>query len=116
MTIDKTRRGIVQNITAGAGGMAFFGALASWNCPVLAAQEAKPKIPEGAGFANVKNVEHAKNLVELKPWRSVFPTITAPMIESSLGRKGQPDSRLGIGFARIVAPGNYGGPAHKHAD
>ena len=116
MTIDTSRRGFVQNLTAGAAGITFFGALTSLSSPVPASQEAKPKTPAGAGFTNVKNVEHAKNLVELKPWKSVFPSITAPMIESSLGRRGLPDSRLGIGFAHIIAPGNYSGPAHKHDD
>ena len=116
MTIDTTRRSFVQNLTAGAAGMTFVSALTSLSTAVLASQEAKPKIPSETGFTNVKNVEHAKNLIELKPWRSVFPSITAPMIESSLGRKGFPDSILGIGFAHIVAPGNYSGPAHKHND
>jgi hypothetical protein len=113
---NSTRRGFVQDLTAGAAGLALAGAFTSLSTPVLAAQEAKPKIPPGKGFTNVENVQHAENIVELKPWRSVFPSITAPMIESSLGRKGHPDSRLGIGFAHIVAPGNYSGPAHKHSD
>jgi hypothetical protein len=111
---NSTRRGFVQNLTAGAAGMTFFSALTSLSTPALAVQEAKPKIPPGAGLANLENVKHAKTLVELKPWRSVFPSITAPMI-TALGPKDIPESRLAIGFAHIVAPGNYSGPAHKHA-
>jgi hypothetical protein len=93
--------------------MAFFSALTSLSTPVVA-QEAKPKIPPATGLADLKNVKHAKTLVELKPWRSVFPSITAPMI-TALGPKDIPESRLAIGFAHIVAPGNYSGPAHRHA-
>jgi len=120
MTVDNTdyrnssRRGFVQNLTAGAAGIAFFSALTPLSNPVLASQEAKPKIPAERGLDNLENVKHAKTLVELKPWRSVFPSITAPMI-TALGTKDIPGSRLAIGFAHIVAPGNYSGPAHKHA-
>jgi hypothetical protein len=35
---------------------------------------------------------------------------------TALGRKDNPDSPLAIGFAHIVAPGNYSGPSHKHPD
>jgi hypothetical protein len=112
---NSTRRGFVQNITAGMAGMAFVGALTSLSTPILAAQEAKPKIPPGRGMANLANVEHAKNVFELKPWKSVFESITAPMI-TALGRMDNPDSPLAIGFAHIVAPGNYSGPTHTHPD
>jgi hypothetical protein len=44
---NSTRRGFVQNITAGAAGIALVGALTSLSTPVLAIQEAKPKIPRG---------------------------------------------------------------------
>jgi hypothetical protein len=111
---NSTRRGFIQNLTAGAAGISVFGALTSLSTPALAAQEAKPKIPAGTGLANLKNVKHAETLIELKPWRSVFPSITAPMI-TALGPKDAPGSRLAIGFAHIVAPGDYSGPAHKHA-
>jgi hypothetical protein len=111
---NSTRRGFVQNITAGAAGIAFFSALASLSTPIQASQEAKPKIPPGRGLANLENVKHGKTLFELKPWRSVFDSITAPMI-TALGPKDHPDSRLAIGFAHIVAPGDYSSPAHKHA-
>jgi hypothetical protein len=97
--------------------MTFISALTSLSAPNLAAQEAKPKmppIPPGRGLANLENVKHAKTLVELKPWRSVFDSITAPMI-TALGPKDVPGSRLAIGFAQIVATGDYSGPAHKHA-
>jgi hypothetical protein len=112
---NSTRRGFIQNITAGGAAITFGGALASLSAPVLAAQEAKPKIPPGRGMADLKNVVHAKNLVELKPWKSVFESITAPMI-TALGPRDVPGSSLAIGFAHIVAPGNYSGPSHKHDD
>jgi hypothetical protein len=66
MTIDTTRRGFVQNLTAGAAGMTFVSALTSLSTAVLASQEAKPKIPPEAGFTKVENVEHAKNPIEFK--------------------------------------------------
>ena len=111
---NSTRRGFIQNITAGAAGITFANALTSLGPTVLAAQEAKPKIPPGTGLANLENVKHADTLVELKPWKSVFESITAPMI-TCLGPRDIPGSRLAIGFAHIVAPGDYSGPAHKHA-
>ncbi len=120
MTVDNfdnknsDRRGFIQNLTAGAAGMTLFSALTSLSAPVLASQEAKPKTPPAGGLANLKNVKHADTLVELKPWKSVFPSITAPMI-TCLGPKDIPGSRLAIGFAHIVATGDYSGPAHKHA-
>lgn len=112
---NSTRRGFIQNITAGAAGITIASSLTSLSPTVQAAQEAKPKIPPGRGMANLENVVHAKNLVELKPWKSVFESITAPMI-TALGPRDVPGSSLAIGFAHIVAPGNYSGPSHKHDD
>ncbi len=112
---NSTRRGFIQKISAGTAGMTFAGPLAALGAPMPAAQQAKPKIPPGRGMAKLKNVVHAKNLVELKPWKSVFESITAPMI-TALGPQDVPGSRLAIGFAHIVAPGNYSGPSHKHDD
>ncbi|MBP1609942.1 MAG: hypothetical protein H6Q04_2177, partial [Acidobacteria bacterium] len=59
---NSTRRGFIQNLTAGAAGISVFGALTSLSTPALAAQEAKPKIPAGTGLANLKNVKHAETL------------------------------------------------------
>ena len=61
----------------------------------------------------LKNVEHAKNLIELKPWKSVISTITAPMI-TALGPKDIAESNLAIGFAYITKPDNISGPSHQH--
>ena len=112
---NSTRRGFVQNLATGAAGIALVSAFTSLSTPVRAMQQAKPKIPPGRGMANLKNVQHAKNVFELKPWKSVFDSITAPMI-TALGRMDNPDSPLAIGFAHIVATGNYSGPTHKHDD
>ena len=65
------------------------------------------------GLDKLENVEHAKNLFELKPWQSVFKSITSPMI-TALGAKDNPDSNMAIGFAHITEPGDYSGPSHKH--
>ena len=111
---NSTRRGFIQNIAAGATGITFASALTSLRPAALTAQEAKPKAPARSGLDNLENVKHADTLVELKPWKSVFPSITAPMI-TCLGPRDIPDSRLAMGFAHIVAPGDYSGPAHKHA-
>jgi hypothetical protein len=62
---------------------------------------------------NLENVEHAKNLFELKPWTSVIKTITHPMI-TALGAKDSPDSNLAIGFAHITKPDQISGPTHEH--
>jgi hypothetical protein len=61
----------------------------------------------------LKNVEHMKNVFELKPWTSVIKTITHPMI-TALGPKDTPDSNLAIGFAYITKPDQISGPSHKH--
>jgi hypothetical protein len=62
---------------------------------------------------NLKNVKHTKNLIELKPWKSVHDTITSPMI-TALGAKDIPESNLSIGFAYITKPDTISGPSHKH--
>jgi hypothetical protein len=61
----------------------------------------------------LKNVVHAPNLIEFKPWQSRHDTITAPMI-SSLGIKDVPGNRLSIGFAHIDKPDTIIDTAHKH--
>lgn len=61
----------------------------------------------------LKNVEHARNLIELKPWTSVIKTITHPMI-TALGGKDVPGNRLAIGFAHITRPDQISGPTHNH--
>jgi hypothetical protein len=62
---------------------------------------------------NLKNVVREPNIVELKPWKSIHDTITAPMI-TALGAKDIPDSNLAIGFAHITKPESLGGPSHQH--
>jgi hypothetical protein len=62
---------------------------------------------------NLKNVVREPNIVELKPWKSIHDTITAPMI-TALGAKDIPNSNLAIGFAHITKPESLGGPSHKH--
>ena len=64
-------------------------------------------------FNKLENLQHGPTLVELKPWRSVIKTITAPMI-TALGGKDVSGSRLSIGFAHIAKPDEIGGPSHKH--
>jgi hypothetical protein len=61
---------------------------------------------------NLKNVVHTPNIVELKPWKSIHDTITAPMITAL--SKDLPGSNLAIGFAHITKPDSLGGPSHKH--
>lgn len=61
----------------------------------------------------LKNLKHAENLIELKPWQSRHDTITAPMI-SFLGGKDVPGSRLSIGFAHIDKPDTIIDTAHTH--
>jgi hypothetical protein len=65
------------------------------------------------GLENLKNVKHGKNIFELKPWRSLIPTITNPMI-TAMGAKDDPESNMAIGFAHITKPDRIGGPSHKH--
>lgn len=66
-----------------------------------------------ASLEELQNVEHGKNVFELKPWTSVIKTITHPMI-TALGRKDNPDSNLAIGFAHITKPDQISGPSHEH--
>jgi hypothetical protein len=61
----------------------------------------------------LQNVEHAKNIFELKPWTSLIKTITHPMI-TAMGAKDNPDSNMAIGFAHITKPDQIGGPSHQH--
>jgi hypothetical protein len=61
----------------------------------------------------LKNVEHAKNVFELKPWTSVIKTITHPMI-TAMGPKDTPDANMAIGFAYITKADSISGPSHKH--
>jgi mannose-6-phosphate isomerase-like protein (cupin superfamily) len=61
---------------------------------------------------NLKNVVREPNIVELKPWKSIHDTITAPMITAL--SKDIPDSNLAIGFAHITKPEDLGGPSHTH--
>lgn len=61
----------------------------------------------------LKNVVREPNVIELKPWKSVHDTITAPMI-TALGEKDLPGSNLAIGFAHVTKPESLGGPCHKH--
>jgi hypothetical protein len=61
----------------------------------------------------LKNIRHESNIVELKPWKSVHDTITAPMI-SALGGKDIPGNRLSIGLAHIDKPDTIIDTSHKH--
>ncbi len=61
----------------------------------------------------LKNIRHESNIVELKPWKSVHDTITAPMI-ASMGGKDVSGSRLAIGLARIDKPDTIIDKAHQH--
>jgi len=54
-------------------------------------------------LAQLKNLRHESNLVELKPWKSIHKSITLPMI-TALGDKDIPGSQLRIGFAYIDQP------------
>jgi len=65
-----------------------------------------------ASFDKLKNELHGPTLVELKPWRSVIPSITTPMI-TAMGRD-VPGNRLSIGFAHIAKADEIGGPTHQH--
>jgi hypothetical protein len=64
-------------------------------------------------FTKLKNEAHGPQLVEFKPWRSVIPSITTPMI-TIMGEKDLPGNRLGLGFAHIAKAEELGGPSHKH--
>jgi hypothetical protein len=67
-------------------------------------------------LAQLKNLRHESNLVELKPWQSVHKSITLPMI-TALGAKDIPGSQLVIGFAYIDQPEEkIGIKAHIHPD
>jgi hypothetical protein len=69
-----------------------------------------------AGMAQLKNLRHESNLVELKPWQSVHKSITMPMI-TALGEKDIPGSQLMLGFAYIDKPEDEIGIAtHIHPD
>jgi len=61
----------------------------------------------------LKNVRHGKNIIELKPWKSIHKTITLPMI-TALGEKDVPGSKLAIGFAYVEKPDLLGVETHKH--
>ena len=61
---------------------------------------------------HLKNTVREPNIVELKPWKSIHDTITAPMITAL--HKDIPDSNLAIGFAHITKPESLGGPSHQH--
>ena len=67
-------------------------------------------------LAQLKNLRHESNLVELKPWQSMHKSITLPMI-TALGEKDIPGSKLEIGFAYIDQPEEkIGIKAHIHPD
>jgi hypothetical protein len=69
-----------------------------------------------AKLAQLKNLRHESNLVELKPWNSMHKSITLPMI-TALGEKDIPGSQLVIGFAYIDQPEDtIGIKAHIHPD
>ena len=63
------------------------------------------------GMDNLKNVVREKNVVELKPWKSIHKTIKEPMVT---GLNEVPESVLAMGFARITEPVSMGNPTHKH--
>jgi hypothetical protein len=62
---------------------------------------------------NLKNVVREPGIIELKPWKSVHETITAPMI-TAMGGKDIPGNRLSIGFAHIDKPDTIIDTSHKH--
>jgi len=65
-------------------------------------------------LAELKNLRHESNLVELKPWKSMHKSITLPM-STALGEKDVPGSQLVIGFAYIHQPDEtIGINAHIH--
>jgi hypothetical protein len=67
-----------------------------------------------AGNANLKNIRHESNLMELKGWQSVHDSITLPMI-TALCMKDFPDSQLRLSFAYIDQPEDkIGIQAHIH--
>ena len=67
-----------------------------------------------AGNANLKNLRHESNLVELQPWQSIHKSITLPMI-TALGVKDIPESQLRLSFAYIDQPEHQIGiKAHIH--
>jgi hypothetical protein len=64
-------------------------------------------------LVNLKNVVREPGIIELKPWKSVHDTITAPMI-TAMGGKDIPGNRLSIGFAHIDKPDTIIDTSHKH--
>lgn len=66
-----------------------------------------------AGMDKLENVVREKNVVELKPWKSIHDTIIEPMV-TGLGPIEIAESALAMGFARITKPDILGYPTHKH--
>ena len=73
---------------------------------------AEIQIPKPGGPL-VVNERKEQTVVELKPWKSVIPQITKPMV-ASMGGADVPGSGVAIGFAIITEPCDVSGPTHAH--
>jgi hypothetical protein len=107
---NSTRRGFVQEISAGAAGMAFASILSTLTA---SASPQKPTYMDKFDPTKLKNAVREPNVVEFKPWKSMHASITAPMI-TSWGAQDIPDSNLAVGFAYIERPETLGGETHSH--
>jgi hypothetical protein len=107
------RRDFIQNVSAGAAGIAFASVLSTLNANVAHAQ--KPDYYDKMDMSKLGNLVREPNVVEFKPWQSIHETITSPMI-TAWGSGDIPESRLAIGFAYITTPETLGGNTHTHED
>ncbi|MGD9162612.1 MAG: twin-arginine translocation signal domain-containing protein [Desulfobacteraceae bacterium] len=107
------RRDFIQNVSAGAAGMAFASVLSTLNASVANAQT--PDYYKKMNLKKMGNEVREPNVVEFKPWQSIHKTISSPMI-TAWGSGDIPESKLAIGFAYITEPDTLGGDTHTHKD
>ena len=74
---------------------------------------AEIQIPKPGGPLVVNEKKGDTTIVELKPWRSLIPQITKPMV-ASMGHADVQGSGVATGFAIITEPCDVGGPTHAH--
>ena len=108
------RRDFIQNVSTGAAGIAFAGALSTLTSSVPAYAQ-NPDYYEKMDMSKLGNVVREPGVVEFKPWKSIHDTIKTPMI-TAWGSGDIPESKLAIGFAYITEPDTLGGNTHSHED
>ncbi len=95
------RRDFIQNVSAGAAGIAFASVLSTLTAGIASAQQ--PDYYKKMDMSKLGNTVREPNVVEFKPWKSIHKTITSPMI-TAWGSGDIPNSRLAIGFAIYYCP------------